>query len=131
MLDVTPQTPRKMTRILVYPNITYAKDIAKDSFVQYLATVLAKLNTLRDDLFFTIWMPEPVTALDFPNTKQVLWPMPSHAPAMRVHFDATLAKQLLSHDHDYDLVWSHLPEATHALYATIANLTHHRPAFFG
>ena len=131
MLDVTPQTPRKMTRILVYPNITFAKDITKDSFVQYLATVIAKLNTLRNDLFFTIWMPEPVTALDFPNTKQVLWPMPSHAPAMRVHFDATLAKQLLSHDHDYDLVWSHLPEATHALYATIANLTHHRPAFFG
>lgn len=132
-LDVTTPSglPKKMIRALVYPNITYAKDIAKDSFVQYLATVIAKLNTLREDLFWTIWMPERIKALDFPNTIQVEWPMPTHAPAMRVHFDATRAKQLLSHDYDYDLVWSHLPEATHALYATLANLTHHRPAFFG
>lgn len=131
-LDVQSEgAPRKMTRILVYPNITYAKDIRKDSFVQYLATVISYLNALRDDLFFTIWMPEPVEALNFPNTQQVRWPLPSHAPAMRVHFDATTAKSLLSHQTDIDVVWSHLPEATHALYATIANLTHHRPKYFG
>lgn len=131
MFEVTPSVPRKMTRILVYPNITFAKDITKDSFVQYLATVIRHLNALRDDLFFTIWMPEPVAALNFANTKQVIWPLPTHAPAMRVHFDVEEAKKLLSHHEDIDLVWSHLPEATHALYATIANLTHHRPKFFG
>lgn len=131
MLDVTPLVPRKMTRILVYPNITFAKDITKDSFVQYLCTVIGQLNILRDDLFWTIWMPEPVAALDFPNTEQVKWPLPTHAPAMRVHFDVLAAKRLLTHDREIDLVWSHLPEATHALYATMMNLTHHRPAFFG
>lgn len=131
-LDVKPLgMPRKTTRILVYPNITFAKDITKDSFVQYLYTVIRHLNTLRDDLFFTIWMPEPVASLDFPNTKQVLWPLPTHAPAMRVHFDVEAAKKRLSHHEDIDLVWSHLPEATHALYATMMNLTHHRPKFFG
>ena len=131
-LDVKPLgMPRKMTRILVYPNITFAKDITKDSFVQYLSTVIGQLNRIRDDLFFTIWMPEPVASLDFPNTKQVLWPLPTHAPAMRVHFDVEAAKKRLSHHEDIDLVWSHLPEATHALYATMMNLTHHRPKFFG
>ena len=130
-LDIIQGTPRKMTRILVYPNITFAKDIAKDSFVQYLATGIAKLNILRNDLHFTVWMPEPVTLLNFENVRQVIWPLPTHAPAMRVHFDVPAAKRLLSHDADYDIVWSHLPEQTHALYATIVNLTHHRPAVFG
>lgn len=129
--DVADTAARTMTRILVYPNITFAKDITKDSFVQYLATVIANLNTMRNDVFWTIWMPTPVAALEFPNTRQISWPLPTHAPAMRVHFDVPLAKQLLSQEHDYDVVWSHLPEATHALYATMANLTHHRPAFFG
>lgn len=131
MFDMVPTVPRKMIRILVYPNLTYRKDMEKDSFVQYLATTIAELNALRDDLFFTVWMPEPVDALKFPNVEQVEWPLPTHAPAMRVHFDVPLAKKLLSHAQDFDLVWSHLPEATHALYATITNLTHHRPAFFG
>ena len=130
-LDMIHGTPRKMTRILVYPNITFAKDIIKDSFVQYLATVIAKLNTLRDDLHFTVWMPEPVGLLNFENVHQVIWPLPTHAPAMRVHFDVPTAKRLLSHDADYDIVWSHLPEQTHALCATLMNLTHHRPAVFG
>jgi len=131
MLDMITTAPRKMIRILVYPNITFAKDINKDSFVQYLSTVIGQLNALRNDLFWTIWMPESVKALEFPNTEQVEWPLPTHAPAMRVHFDVRAAKKLLSQDRDIDLVWSHLPEATHALYATIVNLTHHRPAFFG
>ena len=130
-LDMIHGTPRKMTRILVYPNITFAKDIVKDSFVQYLATVIAKLNTMRDDLHFTVWMPEPVGLLNFENVHQVIWPLPTHAPAMRVHFDVPTAKRLLSHDADYDIVWSHLPEQTHAICATIMNLTHHRPAVFG
>jgi glycosyltransferase involved in cell wall biosynthesis len=131
MFDVMPQTPRKMIRALVYPNLTYRKDIEKDSFVQYLSTTIAELNTLRDDLFFTLWLPESVKSLEFPNVEQVNWPLPTHAPAMRVHFDVLLAKKLLSHANDFDLVFHHLPEATHALYATMMNLTHHRPAFFG
>lgn len=132
-LDVTTPIglPKKMIRAMVYPNITYAKDISKDSFVQYLSTMIAGLNRLRNDLFFTIWMPKFVPALEFPNTQQVEWPLPTHAPAMRVHFDVPLAKKLLTHTQDIDVVWSHLPEATHALYATMMNLTHHRPAFFG
>jgi len=135
-LDVTTPSglPKKMIRAIVYPNITYygkGKQVERDSFVQYLSTVIGQLNRLRNDIFWTIWMPEPVSALIFPNTQQIDWPLPTHAPAMRTHFDVLLAKQRLSHDHDCDLVWSHLPEATHALYATMANLTHHRPAFFG
>lgn len=127
----TPSPAGKTIRILVYPNITYAKDIAKDSFVQYLATVISKINQLRTDVFWTVWMPERTSALELPNTLQVDWPLPTHAPAMRVHFDVLRAKSLLSTATDVDVVWSHLPEATHALYSTLVNLTHHRPAIFG
>lgn len=130
-LDVQPVIPRKMIRILVYPNITYAKDIAKDSFVQYLSTTIRQLNAIRNDLWWYVMMPDAISALNFPNVTHLEWPVPTHPPAMRVHFDVLRAKSLLSHDRDYDLIWSHLPEQTHALYSTCVNLTHHRPAVFG
>jgi len=124
-------TPTKTIRILVYPNITYAKDLTKDSFVIYLATAIRQLNRLRDDLFFYILMPERLSVLEFPNTQQLIMPLSTHAPAMRVHFDVPAIQKLLSKNIDIDLVWSHLPEHTHALAATLSNVTHHRPHIFG
>lgn len=129
MLAFADAPARKMIRILVYPNITYAKALEKDSFVQYLTTVIHQMNMIRGDIWWTILSPRPVVS--FPNVTHVEWPVPTHAPAMRVHFDVLRAKDILHPDAEYDLVWSHLPEQTHALYSTCMNLSHHRPAFLG
>ena len=122
---------QKTIRILVYPNITYAKDLTKDSYVIYLTNAIRQLNRLRDDLFFYLLMPERLPVLDFPNTQQLILPLPSHAPVMRTHFDVSAVQRLLPSSIDIDLVWSHLPEQTHALVATLSNVTHHRPKVFG
>ena len=55
LFDTPPSgtTKAKTIRILVYPNITYAKDLTKDSYVVYLTNAIRQLNCLRDDLFFT------------------------------------------------------------------------------
>ena len=133
LFDTPPSgtTKAKTIRILVYPNITYAKDLTKDSYVVYLTNAIRQLNRLRDDLFFYILTPEHLSVLEFPNTQQLVMPLPTHAPVMRVHFNVTAIQKLLTKFVDIDLVWSHLPEQTHALAATLANVTHHRPKFFG
>ena len=133
LFDTQPPatTMSKTIRILVYPNITYAKDLTKDSYVVYLTNAIRQLNRLRDDLFFYILTPEHLSVLEFPNTQQLVMPLPTHAPVMRVHFNVTAIQKLLTKFVDIDLVWSHLPEQTHALAATLANVTHHRPKFFG
>ena len=133
LFDTPPPdiTKAKTIRILVYPNITYAKDLTKDSYVVYLTNAIRQLNRLRDDLFFYILTPEHLSVLEFPNTQQLVVPLPTHAPVMRVHFNVTAIQKLLTKFVDIDLVWSHLPEQTHALAATLANVTHHRPKFFG
>ena len=73
------QTPAiaksKTIRILVYPNITYAKDLTKDSYVVYLTNAIRQLNRLRDDLFFYILTPEHLSVLEFPNTQQLVVPL--------------------------------------------------------
>ncbi len=50
LFDTPPAgvTKAKTIRILVYPNITYAKDLTKDSYVIYLTNAIRQLNRLRD-----------------------------------------------------------------------------------
>ena len=45
-------------KILVYPNITFMKDLEKDSYVVVLRNVIKELNKVRDDIFWTILSPE-------------------------------------------------------------------------
>ena len=59
-------------RVLVYPNITYLKDLEKDSYVIVLSNILKELYDLRKDLFFTIISPAHIDSLDLPNTEQLI-----------------------------------------------------------
>ena len=108
-------------KILVYPNITYMQDLEKDSYVVVLRNVIKELNEVRDDLHWTIISPSEIQSLIFPNTKQLLLPMPSYPNAMRTHFDFTRIKKLIDwKNNDYDILYSHLPEHT----AQLVNLFH-------
>ena len=108
-------------KILVYPNITYMQDLEKDSYVVVLRNVIKELNEVRDDLHWTIISPSEIQSLIFPNTKQLLLPMPSYPNAMRTHFDFTSIKKLIDFkNNDYDILYSHLPEHT----AQLVNLFH-------
>ena len=58
-------------------------------------------------------------------------PLPTYPPTMRSHFNVTLMQKLITGEHDYDLIMSHLPEHTHQLVNTMYNVTHHVPPVFG
>jgi len=129
-----PLPRRKMIRILVYPNITFnsrGQDIEADSFVQVIKKQISLLNDIRDDLWFYLVLPKEVKSLKFPNTSQLIYPLPTYPPTMRSHFNVDRFKKLVPHSLDFDLVFSHLPEQTHAIKNTLYNLTHHTPHFFG
>ncbi len=121
-----------MISILVYPNITFAKDLEADSYVVVLSAMIRELNAVRSDLEFTILSPAHVEALDFENTHQVGISLPTYPNTMRTHFDALALKdQLRWKERSYDVVWSHLPEQTLALRNLLYNATNERPAFVG
>ena len=59
-------------KILVYPNITYQKDLEKDSYVVVLGNIIRELNKIRDDLHWTIFSPGgEIQSLKFENTFQL------------------------------------------------------------
>ena len=58
-------------RILVYPNITYMRDLEKDSYVVVLHNVIKELNKIRDDIHWTILSPMDIKSLMFENTTQI------------------------------------------------------------
>jgi glycosyltransferase involved in cell wall biosynthesis len=118
-------------RVLVYPNITFQKDLEKDSYIQVIKKQITLLNQLRDDLWFYLILPCPVPSLDFDNVTQWYLPMPTYPPSMRSMMDVPKLQKLLSRDVDFDLVMTHLPEHTHALKNVMYNVTHHTPQFFG
>lgn len=122
---------RKTIRILVYPNITFSKDLRKDSYIQVITNMITELNKIRDDLFFYMILPCYMDCLDFPNVKQLYMKFPTYPPTMRSHFDVFKFKKLVGHDYDFDLVFSHLPEHTSDIKNVISNVTHHSPAYFG
>lgn len=118
--------------VLVYPNITYQKDLEKDSYVVVLGNIIRELNKIRDDIHFTIFSPHHISSLDFPNTEQLVLPLPSYPNAMRTHFDYdTIVKALQWKKRDYDIVYSHLPEHTLQLKNAIINNTNIEPRFIG
>ena len=122
---------QKTVRVLVYPNITFQKDLEKDSYIQVIKQQINLLNQIRDDLWFYLILPEPVPSLAFDNVTQWYLPMPTYPPTMRSHVDVPKLQKMLSRDMDFDLVMTHLPEHTHALKNVMYNVTHHTPQFFG
>lgn len=128
------QTPRKMKRILVYPNIT-ARNYEQDSYVDCLALMIEGLNSIRDDLFFYIISPvnHRIKRLDFYNTHQFcVLDIPTHSPTMRVSFNHAAFVDIVKwYKWDFDLIFSHLPEHTLNLVNLLANKTHFEPKVFG
>ena len=121
-----------MISILVYPNITYSKDLEKDSYVVVLANVIKELNKIRDDLFFTILSPKFIHSLKFPNTKQIPIQLPTYPNQMRLHFNSIKLLDAIDwKNNDYDIVYSHLPEHTLQLKNLFYNETNERPVFIG
>ena len=121
----------KTVRILTYPNITFQKELEKDSYIQVIKNQIKLLNEIRDDLWFYMILPEPVPSLAFDNVTQWYLPMPTYPPTMRSHVDVPKLQKMLNRVNDFDLVMSHLPEHTHALKNVLYNVTHHMPPVFG
>ena len=119
-------------KVLVYPNITYMKDLEKDSYVVVLRNVIKELNKVRDDIHWTILSPKEVKSLVFPNTTQLPIELPSYPNAMRTHFNhKQLMRTIDWKKNDYDIVYSHLPEHTLQLSNMFANETNINPKFIG
>ena len=119
-------------KILVYPNITFQKDLEKDSYVVVLCNIIKEMSKIRDDIHWTIFSPEHITSLDFENTKQLILPLPTYPNAMRLHFDQKrIIKELDFRNNDYDIVYSHLPEHTLQLKNVFLNETNIEPKFIG
>ena len=119
-------------KVLVYPNITYMKDLEKDSYVVVLRNVIKELNKVRDDIHWTILSPYEVKSLVFPNTMQIPINLPSYPNAMRTHFNhKQLMKTIDWKKNDYDVVYTHLPEHTLQLSNMFVNETNLNPKFIG
>ena len=118
--------------ILVYPNITYQKDLEKDSYVVVLCNIIKELNKVRDDLYWTILSPRQIDSLDFDNTEQIILPLPSYPNAMRTHFDfKTIIREIDWKKKHYDIVYTHLPEHALQLKNLLYNNTNINPLFIG
>ena len=130
--DVEDNTKEYKYKILVYPNITFQKDLEKDSYVVVLGNIIREMNKVRDDIHWTIFSPEHINSLDFDNTKQLMLPLPSYPNAMRLHFDQKrIIKGIDFRHNDFDIVYSHLPEHTLQLKNVFLNETNIEPAFVG
>ena len=119
-------------KILVYPNITFQKDLEKDSYVVVLGNIIRELNKIRDDIHWTILSPQHIESLDLENTEQLILPLPSYPNAMRLHFDQkTIIEAIDFRKNDFDIVYSHLPEHTLQLKNVFLNETNIEPKFIG
>ena len=119
-------------KVLVYPNITYMKDLEKDSYVVVLRNVIKELNKVRDDIHWTIMSPGDIKSLTFKNTTQIPINLPSYPNAMRCHFNYTEIKNNLRWKYtDYDVVYSHLPEHTLNMSNLLENDTNISPKYVG
>ena len=119
-------------RILVYPNITYMRDLEKDSYVVVLHNVIKELNKIRDDIHWTILSPTDIQSLTFENTTQIPINLPSYPNSMRAHFNFEEIKKVLRwKETDYDVLYSHLPEHTLQLSNLFNNETNISPKVVG
>ena len=120
-------------KILVYPNITFQKDLEKDSYVIVLGNIIRELNKIRDDIHWTIFSPGGnIQSLSFENTLQLPIKFPPYPNAMRLHFNQIdIIKQIDFRKNDYDIVYSHLPEHTLQLKNVFLNETNIEPKFIG
>ena len=86
----------KSVRVLVYPNITFQKDLEKDSYIQVIKKQIKLLNEIRDDLWFYLILPKPLKSLSFDNVTQFQVDLPTYQPTMRSHFDVKVIEKILN-----------------------------------
>jgi len=131
-IDVKDNDKEYGYNILVYPNITYQKDLEKDSYVVVLGNIIRELNEIRNDIYWTIISPRQIDSLDFDNTEQIILPLPSYPNAMRTHFDfKTIIREIDWKKKHYDIVYTHLPEHALQLKNLLYNNTNINPLFIG
>jgi len=132
-IDIKDNDKEYKYKILVYPNITYQKDLEKDSYVVVLGNIIRELNKVRDDIHWTILSPGgEIKSLVFENTSQLPIEFPPYPNAMRLHFNQKqIIKQIDFRKNDYDIVYSHLPEHTLQLKNLFLNETNIEPRFIG
>jgi glycosyltransferase involved in cell wall biosynthesis len=130
--DVEDNDKEYKYKILVYPNITFQKDLEKDSYVIVLCNIIKELNKIRDDLFFTIVSPAHINSLEFENTDQIIASQMGYPNSMRMDFPfKEVFANLKWKENDYDIVYSHLPEHTGNLKNLLFNSTNISPAIIG
>ena len=125
------QKLQKTVRVLWYPNITFQKDIEKDSYIQVVKNQIKLLNEIRDDLWHYMILPCPVPSLQFDNVPQWYMDFETYPQTMRSNFRVDVVRKMLNNSLDFDIVMSHLPEHTHQLTNTLYNVTHHMPPVMG
>ena len=118
-------------RVLVWPNITFQKDLEKDSYIQVIKNQIKLLNDIRSDLWFYLILPCPVPSLQFDNVTQWYMDFETYPQTMRSNFRVDVLRKMLNNSLDFDIVMSHLPEHTHQLTNTLYNVTHHMPPVMG
>lgn len=119
-------------KVLVYPNITWAKDLKKDSFVIVIDNIIQNLAKVRDDIHWTLLLPEELPMFRKDNITQLIYDVPTYPNQMRCHFDTKALLKLIDWKNaDFDVVYSHLPEHTLQLKNLFYNMTNIRPLFIG
>jgi glycosyltransferase involved in cell wall biosynthesis len=119
-------------KILVYPNITFQKDLEKDSYVVVLGNIIKEMNKLRNDLHWTILSPKLISSLQFDNTEQLIVPQLTYPNSMRMSFPFKEVMTAIDWTrNDYDIVYSHLPEHTGQLKNLLYNTTNISPTIIG
>jgi hypothetical protein len=118
-------------KILIYPNITSpVENLERDSYVIVLREIIRYLNSIRDDLHWTVITP---TLINYgKHVEQRLITLPEYPNMMRMHFNAKDCAKLVTHrENDFDILYSHLPEHTNQLANYFFNNTGLRPKIIG
>ena len=84
--------PRRMKRILVWPNITFdIERLEQDSYVQTIHKMINGLNQVRDDLWWELVLPRTTGDFtlfnEFENVDVVQVKWPQNIQSTRGHFD--------------------------------------------
>jgi glycosyltransferase involved in cell wall biosynthesis len=119
-------------KVLIYPNITWAKDLNKDSFVVVTNNIIKNLEKIRNDIHWTILLPESLACFNQDNIDQVVYKVPTYPNQMRCHFDTQDFLNIIQwKKNDFDLVYTHLPEHTLQIKNVFNNVTNIKPGFVG
>jgi hypothetical protein len=119
-------------KVLVYPNITWSKDLEKDSFVVVINNIIKNMAKIRSDIHWTLLLPEALPLFRSDNVEQLIYKVPTYPNQMRCHFDTQDFLTAINwKETDFDVVYSHLPEHTLQVKNVFYNVTNIRPEFVG